>query len=156
MNGVPYKIAYDNLKTAVKKILEGSNREEQEQFIALRTHYLYESSFCRPAKGSDKGGVENAGKEAVRRFFVPYPEVDSFEELNEYLHNECIKLLESNPKWEAERAALRPLPAVRFDGARYKEAKVNRYLWYSLKLTDTLFPRYMWERKSLLKLLRMK
>jgi len=43
MNGVPYKIAYDNLKTAV--------------FIALRTHYLYESSFCRPAKGSDKGGV---------------------------------------------------------------------------------------------------
>jgi len=73
MNGVPYKIAYDNLKTAVKKILEGSNREEQEQFIALRTHYLYESSFCRPAKGSDKGGVENAGKEAVRRFFVPYP-----------------------------------------------------------------------------------
>ena len=127
MNGVPYKIAYDKLKTAVKKILEGSNREEQEQFIALRTHYLYESSFCRPAKGSDKGGVENAGKEAVRRFFVPYPEVNSFEELNEYLQNECIKLLESNPKWEAERAALRPLPTVRFDGARYKEAKVNRY-----------------------------
>jgi len=54
MNGVPYKIAYDNLKTAVKKILEGSNREEQEQFIALRTHYLYESSFCRPAKGAIK------------------------------------------------------------------------------------------------------
>jgi transposase len=119
MNGVPYKIAYDNLKTAVKKILEGSNREEQEQFMALRTHYLYASTFCRPAKGSDKGGVENAGKEAVRKFFVPYPEVDSFEELNEYLHNECIKLLESNPKWEAEKAALRPLPAVRFDGARY-------------------------------------
>jgi len=155
MNGVPYKIAYDNLKTAVKKILEGSNREEQEQFIALRTHYLYESSFCG-GKRSDKGGVENAGKEAVRRFFVPYPEVDSFEELNEYLHNECIKLLESNPKWEAERAALRPLPAVRFDGARYKEAKVNRYSMVQFELTDTLFPRYMWERKSLLKLLRMK
>lgn len=127
MNGVPYRIAYDNLKTAVKKILEGSNREEQEQFIALRTHYLYESTYCRPAKGNEKGGVENAGKEAVRKFFVPYPEVDSFEELNEYLHKECIKLLERNPKWEAEKAALRPLPAVRFDGARYKEAKVNRY-----------------------------
>jgi len=151
MNGVPYKIAYDNLKTAVKKILEGSNREEQEQFIALRTHYLYESSFCRPAKGSDKGGVENAGKEAVRRFFVPYPEVDSFEELNEYLHNECIKLLESNPKWEAERAALRPLPAVSLMVRGIKRQRSTAILWYSLKLTDTLFPRYMWERKSLLK-----
>lgn len=71
MKGVPYKIAYDNLKTAVKRILEGSNREEQEQFIALRTHYLYEATFCRPAKGSDKGGVENAGKEAVRKFLYP-------------------------------------------------------------------------------------
>lgn len=127
MNGVPYKMAYDNLKTAVKKVLQGSNREEQEQFIALRTHYLYDSTFCRPAKGNEKGGVENAGKETVRRFFVPYPDVDSFEELNQYLHNECLKLLEKNSKWEAEKAALRPLPAVRFDGARYKEAKVNRY-----------------------------
>lgn len=127
MNGVPYKIAYDNLKTAVKKVLQGSNREEQDQFIALRTYYLYDSTFCKPAGGNEKGGVENAGKEAVRKFFVPYPDVDSFEELNHYLHNECLKLLEKNQKWEAEKAALRPLPAVRFDGARYKEAKVNRY-----------------------------
>lgn len=127
MNGVPYRVTYDNLKTAVKKVLQGSNREEQEQFISLRTHYLYESSFCRPARGNEKGGVENAGKEAVRKFFVPYPDVDSFDELNEYLHAECLKLLSKNPKWEAEKAALRPLPKVRFNGARYKEAKVNRY-----------------------------
>jgi transposase len=127
MGGVPYRITYDNLKTAVKKVLQGSSREEQEQFISLRTHYLYESSFCRPAHGNEKGGVENAGKEAVRKFFVPYPDVESFDELNEYLHKECLKLLAENPKWEAEKAALRPLPKVRFNGARYKEAKVNRY-----------------------------
>lgn len=127
MKGVPYKIAYDNLKTAVKKILQGSNREEQEQFIALRTHYLYESAFCRTYKPNEKGGVESAGKEVVRKFFVPYPDVESFEELNQYLHNECTKLLKNNTKWESEIAALRPLPIIRFDGARYKEAKVNRY-----------------------------
>ena len=127
MNGVPYRITYDNLKTAVKKVLKGSNREEQEQFISLRTHYLYESSFCRPGRGNEKGGVENAGKEVVRKFFVPYPDVDSFEELNQYLHEECVKLLKRNHNWEAEKAALRPLPTIRFDGARYKEAKVNRY-----------------------------
>ncbi len=127
MKGVPYKITYDNLKTAVKKILKGNKREEQDQFIALRTHYLYESNFCRPARGNEKGGVENAGREAVRRFFVPYPDVDSFEELNEYLHLECVKLLEQNIKWEAEKAALRSLPPMRFNGARYSEAKVNKY-----------------------------
>jgi hypothetical protein len=73
--------------------------------LPYSTHYLYESSFCRPAKGSDKGGVENAGKEAVRSSSFPNPEVDSFEELNEYLHNECVKLLEKNRIWEAEMAA---------------------------------------------------
>ena len=126
-NGIPYKIAYDNLKTAVKKVLQGSNREEQEQFIALRTHYLYESTFCRPARGNEKGGVENAAKQVVKKFFVPYPDFDSFEELNEYLRNECVKLLEKNPKWEGEKAALRPLPVTSFNGARYKEVKVNSY-----------------------------
>lgn len=38
--GVPHRIWYDNLKPAVKRILEGRNREEQADFIALRSHYL--------------------------------------------------------------------------------------------------------------------
>ncbi len=37
---------------------------------------------------------EKAVREIVRKFFVPYPEVDSFKELNEYLHQKfknCLK-----------------------------------------------------------------
>ena len=150
LNGVPYKIAYDNLTTAVKKVLQGSDREEQEQFIALRTHYLYESTFCRPARGNEKGGVENAAKQVVKKFFVPYPDFDSFEELNLYLHNECVKLLEKNSKWEAEKAALRPLPITRFDGARYKEVKVNSYAMVQLETNRYSVPtKYVGERVTL-------
>jgi transposase len=150
LNGVPYKIAYDNLKTAVKKVLRGTNREEQEQFIALRTHYLYESTFCKPASGNEKGGVENAAKEVVRKFFVPYPDCDSFEELNDYLHKECIKLLEKNKNWEAEKAALRPLPQTKFNGARYKEAKVNSYAMVHIETNRYSVPtRYVGEKVTL-------
>jgi transposase len=150
LNGIPYKIAYDNLTTAVKKVLQGNNREEQEQFIALRTHYLYDSTFCRPARGNEKGGVENAAKQVVKTFFVPYPDVDSFEELNEYLHKECVKLLEKNGKWEAEKAALRPLPTIRFDGARYKEVKVNSYAMIQLENNRYSVPtKYVGERVTL-------
>ncbi|MEW6420041.1 MAG: IS21 family transposase [Nitrospirota bacterium] len=150
MRGVPRKIVYDNLKTAVKKILKGSNREEQDQFIALRTHYLYESAFCRPAKGNEKGGVENAGKEVVRKFFVPYPDVDSFEELNYHLHSECVKLLERNTKWEEEKAALKPLPKYRFNGARYNEAKVNRYSMVQFETNRYSVPtKYVGEKVTL-------
>ena len=127
MGGVPNEIAYDNLKTAVKKILQGSQREEQDQFIALRTHYLYQAQFCRPAKGNEKGGVEKAGQQAVKQLFVPYPEVESFEELNDYLHEKCIAQLAQNTRWQDELQALRPLPATPFKCARYAEAKVNTY-----------------------------
>jgi len=138
MNGVPYKIAYDNLKTAVKKILEGSNREEQEQFIAYEPITFMNLHSAGRQKGAIKWCRE-CGQRGCAKVLRSLPEVDSFEELNEYLHNECIKLLESNPKWEAERAALRPLPAVRFDGASIKRQRSTAILWYSLKLTDTLF-----------------
>lgn len=149
-NGVPYKIAYDNLKTAVKKILQGNNREEQEQFIALRSHYLYDSAFCRPARGNEKGGVENAAKDVVRKFFVPYPEADSFEELNKYLHNECVRLLEKNNKWQAELSALRPLPQKRFNAARYKQVKVNRYSMVQLETNRYSVPaNYVGEKVTL-------
>lgn len=57
--GIPRRITYDNLKTAVFKILEGHNRYEQEAFKRFRSHYLFESYYCNPAQGHEKGGVEN-------------------------------------------------------------------------------------------------
>jgi transposase len=134
MGGVPYEIAYDNLKSAVKNILKGHEREEQEQFISLRTHYLYNANFCKPAKGSEKGGVESAVKYIQQNYFVPYPDVSSFEELNEHLLKCCMKDLDKNPKWEAEKKALRPLPSVQFPCVKYTEARVNTY---SLVTFDT-------------------
>lgn len=37
--GVPCRVRYDNLKTAVAKVLTGRDRTENEHFIALRSHY---------------------------------------------------------------------------------------------------------------------
>lgn len=55
---VPHRIAYDNLRAAVKRILVGSERELAARFVAMASHYLIEGCFCRPATGHDKGGVE--------------------------------------------------------------------------------------------------
>jgi transposase len=57
--GVPHRISYDNLKVAVQHILEGRNRQEQEAFIVFRSHHLFESHFCTPGQGHEKGGVEH-------------------------------------------------------------------------------------------------
>jgi transposase len=46
---VPARIRYDNLKPAVTRVLRGRDRTESERFIALRSHYGFESFFCIPA-----------------------------------------------------------------------------------------------------------
>src|SRR6266852_5089507 len=44
--GVFRVLRYDNLKSAVKKILRGHQREETARFIAFRSHWGFESEFC--------------------------------------------------------------------------------------------------------------
>jgi hypothetical protein len=89
--GIPQRIAYDNLKAAVQKVLEGHTRQEQRAFIAFRSHYLFESYFCTPGQGHEKGGVEHSVGFGRRNFLVPIPKVASDAELNTLLLAECRK-----------------------------------------------------------------
>jgi len=75
---VPGRIRYDNLKPAVIRVCKGRDREESERFIALRSHYGFDSFFCRPGKdGShEKGGVEGEIGRFRRRHLVPIPRVE--------------------------------------------------------------------------------
>jgi transposase len=80
--GVFRVLRYDNLKSAVKKILRGHQREETSRFIAFRSHWGYESEFCTPGEGHEKGGVEGEGGQFRRNHLVPVPKVRNLEELN--------------------------------------------------------------------------
>lgn len=82
---VPQRIAYDNLKSAVRRMLVGSEREMTERFTALVSHYLFEPCFCRPATGHDKGGVEARGKAIRWQELVPIPTGESLLVINEKL-----------------------------------------------------------------------
>jgi transposase len=70
---VPHRLAYDNFKAAVARILVGSERVLSARFLALTTHYLFEASFARPYTGHDKGGVEARGKGIRWQELVPGP-----------------------------------------------------------------------------------
>ncbi|MCP4308839.1 MAG: IS21 family transposase [bacterium] len=82
--GVPSTIRYDNLKAAVTRVLLGRQRWENQKFIALRSHYGFESFFCLPgiAGAHEKGGVEGEIGRFRRRHLVPVPKVESLDELN--------------------------------------------------------------------------
>ena len=50
--GVFRQLRYDNLKSVVKRILRGHQREETSRFIAFRSHWRFQSEFCNPADTS--------------------------------------------------------------------------------------------------------
>src|SRR5437868_1401038 len=83
------RLSYDNLSTAVKPLIEGRIHEEQRAFVAFRSYYLFESHFCTPAQGHEKGGVEGSVRFSRRNFLVPLPRVASFEDLNRFLLEQC-------------------------------------------------------------------
>ena len=127
LEGVPAECLYDNPKTAVVRILAGPERVEHTVFSSLRAHYLFDSLFCRPAEGHEKGAVENLVGYVRRNALVPVPAVASWDELNAHLlawcERERTRLLE---KWEMERRHLRPLPAIPFRCAITHLAPVSR------------------------------
>jgi transposase/predicted nucleic acid-binding protein len=86
--GVPTgQIRYDNLKAAVVRVLLGRERFENPKFVALRSHYLYDSFFCIPGPegAHEKGGVEGEIGRFRRNHLVPVPKVASLAELNELI-----------------------------------------------------------------------
>ena len=86
-SGVPARVRYDNLKSAVVKVLLGRDRLENQRFVALRSHYGFDSFYCLPGiDGShEKGGVEGEVGRFRRRHLVPVPRVGSLAELNELI-----------------------------------------------------------------------
>jgi len=42
------EVRYDNLGSAVKKVLKGRRRVESDRFVSMRSHYLYASVFTTP------------------------------------------------------------------------------------------------------------
>ncbi len=80
-------IRYDNLKAAVIRVLLGRDRECNPRFVAMRSHYGFESFFCQagPQGGHEKGGVEGEIGHFRRNHLTPLVAVETLEELNVFI-----------------------------------------------------------------------
>lgn len=89
VGGAFHRLRYDNLGAAVKRVLRGSRREETARFVAFRSHWRFESAFCTPGEGHEKGGVENEVGRFRRNHWVPVPQAPDLAELNRQLLAAC-------------------------------------------------------------------
>jgi hypothetical protein len=133
--GVFGTVRYDNLASAVKRVLRGRRRVETDRFVALRSHYLFESMFTRPGRegAHEKGGVEGEVGRLRRNHLVPVPQVASLADLNRLLEDACWSDLERRIEGRQqtvgealgqERPFLRELP-VWYDTAEVASPRVD-------------------------------
>jgi transposase len=79
---VPKAIRFDNLTPAVKKVLPHGERELTEEFQNFVFHYGFETEFCNPASGNEKGHVEAMVKYTRNNFLLPEIPFSNLEDLN--------------------------------------------------------------------------
>lgn len=124
---VPREISYDNLTTAVERLLTGHSREERAAFVGLKMTYLFESVFCNRAAGHEKGNVENLVGTVRRQALSPMPVVADWGELNAHLRAWCEaerartmlgQTQTVGARWAEERPRMLALPAQPFDCSR--------------------------------------
>jgi len=78
------------MKSVVKKILRGYQRIETDRIIAFRSHWGYQSEYCNPASGNEKGGVEGELGWFRRNLLVPVPEASDLTALNQQVLADCV------------------------------------------------------------------
>lgn len=129
-------LIYDNLTTAVEKVLRGKDRRLQQGFTKFRAYYNFTSRFCNVGKGNEKGGVEGLVGYARRNYMVPIPKADSLEELNRRLLQQCLaygnhriagRSETVNELFEQEKKHLICLPSTPYENVDTFSGKVDKY-----------------------------
>lgn len=141
-DGVFHEVVYDNLKSAVQKILTGYGRIEQKAFISFRSHYVFHSIFCNVAHGWEKGGVEGLVGYARRNFLTPLPSCDSLDQLNKKLLADCqlrdrdtVDGVEQSigERFEQEKIRLLALPETPYNNYKLLDVLVDKYQTVQVK-----------------------
>ena len=163
INGVPHRQWYDNMSTAVKKILKGAKRDLTDSFIKLKEHYCFNAVFCNRNAGHEKGNVENKVGYLRRNFLVPRPEFKSLKEYNKQLLQKCERDLDRihyrkecliSELFKEDLLHCNLLPHVAFESQTYESVLVDSYGKFTLekgKHSYSSMPKFAGERITICK-----
>lgn len=135
IGGVPRVVVLDNATEAGRRWHDVIT--ESKLFRRFRLHYGFEARFCNPSSGNEKGNVENKVGFIRRNYMVPAPKVGDLRDYNEALNaalgdrSRREAHYEKGLTWadlfEADKAALLPLPDKDFDVVRWTACRTDGY-----------------------------
>ena len=141
IGGVPKEIWFDNTSTIVTRIIKGGGREMTERFTRFCEHYRFKPVFMNPESGWEKGNVENKVGYLRRNMLVPVPQFPKLSEKNVELLHACDANMQRehydkgrmiSELFQEDKAALLPLPTVRFDTSSFGSTVTDKYGRFAL------------------------
>jgi transposase len=136
IGGVPMRILFDNMSSAVVHVEEHGNRKLTEMFMRFVMHHRFKAEFCNPDSPHEKGNVENKVGYIRRNYLLPPPEIVDLEKFNAELLEVCmedlkrehyVKKEEIHKLFSAEQEELIPLPREQFRVFTLEKAKTDKY-----------------------------
>ena len=155
IGGIPTRhIRYDNLTSAVTKVLFGRRRDENDRWVLFRSHYGFDAFYCQPGiEGAhEKGGIEGEVGRFRRNHLSPMPIVSSLAELNDRIRawdeaddkrRIADRIRTVGQDFAAEREQLVPLPFDRFDPGLQLTPRVDRSSLITVRMAKYSVPARM-------------
>jgi hypothetical protein len=136
LGGVPVRILFDNMSSAVVHIEEHGKRTLTEMFMRFTMHHRFKAEFCNPDSPNEKGNVENKVGYLRRNLLLPPPTISDLESFNQELLARCTADLEREhyvkkeiiaDLFAHEQEALIPLPREPFRVFTMEKVKTDKY-----------------------------
>ncbi len=133
---VPREVWWDNPKTVVRLIFKGRERQPNDYYQALASHYRFEALFCMPARGNEKPHAETRVRVLQQQWATPVPKVADLDALNAQLRQRAVAELSRTvagyeesigQRFERDRARAQPLPEHAFDPCIQTASVVDKY-----------------------------
>ena len=161
IGGIPTRhIRYDNLTSAVQKVVYGSgrNRVENDRWVLFRSHYGFDAFYCQPGidGAHEKGGVEGEVGRFRRTWLSPMPAVDSLAELNDRIREYDARdnarrigtrLRTVGQDFTDEQPLLAALPFERFDPGLILHPRVDRSALVTVRMAKYSVPAHLIGRR---------
>jgi transposase len=136
IGGVPRRILFDNMSSAVVHIEAEGKRQLTEMFMRFAMHHRFKAEFCNPDSPNEKGNVENKVGYLRRNYLLPPPEIEDLKAFNRSLLEQCmedlrrehyVKKEQISDLFAAEQEMLIPLPRERFRVFTLEKVKTDKY-----------------------------
>lgn len=149
VQGTYKEVVYDNMRNVVTRFIGRNEKELNEDLIKMSIYYDFDINVTNCFSGNEKGHVEGSVKIIRNHVFAQVYEFNSFEDAQDYLDSQLIKMNEDS-NIDEEKAHLQPYKP-KLELANITINKVNKYSFVQVENNFYSVPEYLVEKEVSIK-----